>query len=70
MLGGVSLVATDRTIARAAAGIASKSLRPLDAIHLATALAVAPDVMLVYDRRLGAAAAAAGISVDAPGAAS
>ena len=67
VLGGVSLVATDRTIARAAAGIASESLRPLDAIHLATALAVAPDVMLVYDRRLGAAAAAAGIRVDAPG---
>ena len=70
MLGGVSFVATDRTIARAAAGIASESLRPLDAIHLATALAVAPDVMLVYDRRLGAAAAAAGLRVEAPGAAS
>ena len=69
VLDGVALVVTDRTIARAAAGIASESLRPLDAIHLATALAVAPDVMLVYDRRLGAAAAAVGIRVNAPGAA-
>ena len=68
VLDGVVLVGTDRAIARAAAGIASESLRPLDAIHLATALAVAPDVMLAYDRRLAAAAAAVGIAVDAPGA--
>ena len=68
VLDGVALVGTDRAIARAAAGIASESLRPLDAIHLATALAVAPDVMLVYDRRLAAGAAASGIRVETPGA--
>ena len=67
VLDSVTLIATDSAIARAAAGIASASLRPLDAIHLATALAVAPDVMLVYDRGLGAAAAASGIRVEAPG---
>jgi len=67
VLDGVALVDTDVAIARVAAGIASETLRPLDAIHLATAIAVAPDVMLVYDRRLAAAAAAAGIEVDAPG---
>jgi len=69
VLDGVALVDADVAIVRVAAGIASESLRPLDAIHLATAIAVAPDVMLVYDRRLAAAAAAAGLSVDAPGAA-
>ena len=68
VLGGVTLVDTDIAIARVAAGIASESLRPLDAIHLATAIALAPDVMLVYDRRLAAAAAGAGLAVDAPGA--
>lgn len=68
VLDGVALVDTDVSIARAAAGIASENLRPLDAIHLATAIAVAPDVMLVYDRRLASAAAAAGIAVAAPGA--
>ena len=41
----------------------------LDAIQFATAIAVASDVMLVDDRRLAAAAAAAGRAVDAPGAA-
>ncbi len=68
VLDGVALVATDVAVARVAAGIASETLRPLDAIHLATAIAVAPDVMLVYDRRLAAAAAAAGLAVEAPGA--
>jgi len=67
VLDGVALVDTDITIARVAGGIASRDLRPLDAIHLATAIAVAPDVMLVYDRRLAAAAAAAGLAVDEPG---
>ena len=68
VLDGVALVDADVAIARVAAGIAAESLRPLDAIHLATAIAVAPDVMLVYDRRLAAAAAAAGLAVEAPGA--
>lgn len=68
VLDGVVLVDTDVALARVAAGIASESLRPLGAIHLATAIAVAPDIMLVYDRRLAAAAAAAGLAVEAPGA--
>ena len=68
ILDGVALIDADVAIVRVAAGIASESLRPLDAIHLATAIAVAPDVMLVYDRRLAAAAVAAGLAVDAPGA--
>lgn len=68
VLDGVALVDTDVAIARVAAGIASASLRPLDAIQLATAIAVAPDLMLVYDRGLAVAAVAAGLAVAAPGA--
>ena len=66
VLDGVALVDADVALARVATGIASESLRPLDAIHLA--IAIAPDVMLVYDRKLAAAAAAAGLAVEAPGA--
>lgn len=68
VLDGVALVDTDVATARVAAGIISEGLRPLDAIHLATAIAVAPDALLVYDRRLAAAAVAAGLAVEAPGA--
>lgn len=68
VLDGVALVDTDVAIARVAASIASERLRPLDAIQLATAIAVAPDVMLVYDRGLAVAAVAAGLAVAAPGA--
>ena len=46
-------------------------LRTLDAIHLATALVLKPelDAFVVYDRRLAAAAAALGLPVSSPGAA-
>ena len=43
-------------------------LRTLDAIHLATALEVGVREVLVYDNRLGAAAADYGMSVLSPGA--
>lgn len=69
ILDGVTLVDVDVTLARSAAAMVSESLRPLDAIHLATALAVDPDIVLVYDRRLGRAALDAGLRVMAPGAA-
>lgn len=67
VLDGCSLVGVDPALVRVAAGFASETLRPVDAIHLATALAVEPDVMLVYDRRLGLEAARLGIRVEAPG---
>ena len=46
-------------------------LRTLDAIHLASALVLKPelDAFVVYDRRLAAAAAALGLPVSSPGAA-
>jgi predicted nucleic acid-binding protein len=69
LLGGCILVSVDSDVIRSAAALASEYLRPLDAIHLATALTVAPEVMYVYDRQLGRAARALGLRVEAPGAA-
>lgn len=68
VLQGCVLVAAESEILRSAAALASERLRPLDAIHLATAVAVAPDVMYVYDRRLGDAARTLGLRVESPGA--
>lgn len=50
-----------------AARLATRRVRALDAIHLASAELVEPDEMLVYDARLAEAAAAAGLPVAAPG---
>ena len=46
----------------------SVRVRALDALHLASALRVGAREMLVYDRRLAEAAAAAGLEVVSPGA--
>jgi uncharacterized protein len=44
------------------------TVRPLDAIHLGTALAIRPDLtsFVTYDKRLLDAAAASGLRVDSP----
>ena len=68
VLGGCTLVDVDSDVLRSASGLTSQTLHPLDAIHLATAMAIAPAVMYVYDRQLGRAAAALGLTVSAPGA--
>jgi predicted nucleic acid-binding protein len=47
--------------------LASVTLRSLDAIHLASALQVAPDEFVAYDQRLLAAAQAQGLRVAQPG---
>jgi predicted nucleic acid-binding protein len=46
-------------------------LRSLDALHLAAAMMLGPDLagLVAYDERLAAAAAAAGLTVTSPGAA-
>ncbi len=59
------LVDVDEGALRRAAELAG-SLRSLDAIHLASALTVDADSMLVYDLRLAEAAKAAGLTVAAP----
>jgi predicted nucleic acid-binding protein len=68
LLDGCTLVAVDSNVVRSAAALTSETLRPLDAVHLATALVVSPDVMYVYDRQLGRAARELGLRVAAPGA--
>jgi hypothetical protein len=56
-------------VRRAAARIAPGGLRSLDAIHLASALAVRSEIgeLVAYDARLTSAALAAGLRVAAPG---
>jgi uncharacterized protein len=62
------LVEVSATVLRTAAGLASAQLRSLDAIHLASALRVAPHEVIAYDRRLREAAEAAGLQASSPGA--
>jgi predicted nucleic acid-binding protein len=68
VLAGCMVIDVDAAILRSAAALASDVLRPLDAIHLATAIAVEPEIMYVYDRQLGRAARELGLRVAAPGA--
>lgn len=44
-----------------------EQLRFLDAVHLASAIAIAVDVLVTYDLRMAEAARAAGLVVIAPG---
>jgi hypothetical protein len=68
LLARVALVDVDRRILAAAAVLDPPTLRTLDAIHLATALAVRDDLvaLVTYDRRLRAAAERAQLDVLAP----
>lgn len=62
------MIELDRTIEQIAVGL-DPALRALDAIHLASALAVgaALDGFVCYDQRLGIAARREGLAVVAPG---
>jgi uncharacterized protein len=64
----IALVDVDRRILVAAEALDPPELRTLDAIHLATALAVREDLaaIVTYDRRLAAAAQRAHLEVSAP----
>jgi predicted nucleic acid-binding protein len=62
LLVGVGIAILDK-----AAELASVRLRTLGAIHLATALDVGADEMIVYDGRLAEAAATAGLHTTSPG---
>lgn len=70
VLDGIALVPVDGAILRDAASLKPRSLRTLDAIHLATALTLGRDLdaVITYDQRLGAAAVRAGLTVSSPGA--
>ena len=64
----VSLVLPAATTFHAAATLEPKRLRSLDALHLATALEIGPDLqgVVTYDERLTEAAQLAGLTVIAP----
>lgn len=62
------LLSIDRELLETAVSWTPAHVRSLDAIHLASALRVGAREMLVYDRRLADAAAAAGLEVLSPGA--
>ena len=68
VLRAVELIAPDSALLTEAARLEPLALRTLDAVHLATALALHDDIegMVVYDRRLAGAAREAGLTVFAP----
>jgi hypothetical protein len=66
LLASCLLVDVDDGLLRAAARVASREVRTLDAIHLASAQRVQPDEVLAYDERLADAACRTGFSVAAP----
>ena len=70
LLASCMLVDITDGLLRAAARLASPSVRTLAAIHLASALRIAPDELVAYDRRLVEAAAERGLAVARPGAGS
>lgn len=69
LLDGCTIIDFDDDIARAAAILEPVGLRALDAIHVASALALMPlvDGFVTYDVRQAAAALAAGLPVESPG---
>jgi predicted nucleic acid-binding protein len=64
----VALVPLDEPVIDSAARLDPPELRTLDALHLATALSLGPDlgVLFAYDDRLLGAARAAGIRAESP----
>jgi hypothetical protein len=68
LLGGITLVGVDTAVLDRAADLEPGQLRTLDAIHLATALSLGPelDAVVTYDQRMAEAAATLGLVVAAP----
>ena len=65
---GVEILPFDRPLASAAVHLPPMELRSLDAVHLASALTLAPDLesVVTYDTRLAEAAKLAGVLVVEP----
>jgi hypothetical protein len=64
----IALLPLDRALLLAAGALAEPVLRALDAIHIASAVAVLPiDAFVTYDDRQGAVARLAGLRTVAPG---
>lgn len=68
ILDSVEPIELDPAIARTAAAVGPATLKTLDAIHLATALALVPelDAFVTYDDRLAEAARSLGLPVVRP----
>lgn len=67
LLAACMLIDLSDNLLRAAADLASASVRTLDAIHLASALHIEADELVAYDRRLTDAAVERGLAVASPG---
>lgn len=72
MLHSLHLVGIDEALMEAAASVEPELLRSLDAVHVATAIAVRDEITAVvtYDRGMAEAARVNGFVVESPGAAS
>lgn len=69
VLSRVTLLTIEDRVLRRAADLGPPTLRPLDALHLATALTLRlPEGFVTYDHRLADAAENAGLAVFSPGA--
>ena len=68
LLDTIELAGLPAAVYRQAGLLPGTTLRSLDAIHLASALALGVDAVLTYDTRMTEAAHAIGIAVEAPGA--
>jgi uncharacterized protein len=69
VLARVDLVEASESLLRHAGTLSPSALRSLDAIHVASALAlgVELDVVVTYDARMREAAERAGLRVESPG---
>lgn len=67
ILASCLLVDLSERVLRDAAALASREVRTLDAIHLATARYIDAEELVAYDRRLLEAARAHGLPVSSPG---
>jgi predicted nucleic acid-binding protein len=69
VLSGLDMIPLSADVVEVAAAVGEPSLRTLDAVHLASALAIAGelDAFCCYDHRLLAAAQAVGLPGTAPG---
>jgi predicted nucleic acid-binding protein len=69
VLADLDLVPLDRSVQDVATGLDPVGLRTLDALHVASAALLAPELtaLVAYDSRLLQAATAAGLAVVAPG---
>jgi predicted nucleic acid-binding protein len=69
LFGAINLVRVDEPLLDRAGDLGPPELRSLDAVHLAAALSLGPDlgVLVTYDGRLREAALSQGLDVESPG---